>query len=101
MKGSGNTLESAGADGPTSERTSRVGRRTLTAFVLVMLLATVTLIAGAGRAGSATIPSSFFVVTDSQGANDVPSQSDLTQMGRDDSDPNTYKLFWSWDAVDY
>src|SRR5918994_216841 len=25
---------------------------------------------------------------------------DLTQMGRDDSDATTYKLFWSWDAID-
>jgi uncharacterized repeat protein (TIGR01451 family) len=52
-------------------------------------------------AGATTIPSSFFVVVDQQGANDVPAQSDLTQMGRDDSDSTLFKLFWSWDAVDF
>jgi hypothetical protein len=39
-------------------------------------------------------------VEDQHGVNDVPGQVDLTQMGRDDSDPNTYKLFWSWDSID-
>ena len=50
--------------------------------------------------GINSIPSNFFVVTDQQGANDVPAQSDLTQMGRDDTDATTYKLFWSWDQTD-
>jgi len=48
---------------------------------------------------SLTIPS-FFTVLDQQGANDVPYQSDLTQMGRDDSDPSYYQIFWSWDSID-
>lgn len=48
-----------------------------------------------------SIPGSFFTVTDQQGANDVPSQSDLTQMGRDEfSSAGYYKLFWSWDSTD-
>ncbi|MEP6639016.1 MAG: hypothetical protein ABJC39_06665 [Chloroflexota bacterium] len=47
-----------------------------------------------------SIPSGFFTVTDQQGANDVPGQVDLTQMGRDDSDASVYKLFWSWDSTD-
>ena len=52
-------------------------------------------------AASATvIPSGFFVVDDQQGANDVPGQVDLTRMGRDDSDPNSYKIFMSWDSTD-
>ena len=48
----------------------------------------------------APIPPNFFTVTDSNGANDVPAQSDLTQMGRDDADASVYKLFWSWDEID-
>ena len=47
-----------------------------------------------------TIPAGYFAVTDSDGANDVPAQSDLTQMGRNDLDPDFYKLFWSWDEID-
>ncbi len=39
------------------------------------------------------------MVQDQDGANDVPAQVDLTQMGRDDTDPSVYKLFWSWDAT--
>ena len=41
------------------------------------------------------IPANFFAVKDQQGANDQPGQKDLTQMGRDESDPYYYKLFWS------
>ena len=53
------------------------------------------------RPATAAIPSNFFVVQDQDGANDVNSaQVDLTQMGRDDTDPTVYKLFWSWDATD-
>ena len=52
-------------------------------------------------AGATTIPSGFFVVTDQQGANDVPAQSDLTQMGRDDTNSTLFKLFWSWDSLDF
>ncbi len=47
-----------------------------------------------------TIPAGYFTVTDEQGANDVPAQSDLTQMGRDDSNASVYKIFWSWDEID-
>jgi hypothetical protein len=68
-----------------------------------MLLATAVLALTALAIGItlASIPSSFFVVKDQQGANDVPAQSDLTQMGRDDtSDSTKYKLFWSWDSTD-
>ena len=59
-----------------------------------------------GRRGSLTfvsaaaIPPNFFVVQDQDGANDVPAQVDMTQMGRDDTDPDVYRLFWSWDATD-
>ena len=48
----------------------------------------------------AEIPPGYFVVQDQDGANDENAQVDLTQMGRDDSDPTVYKLFWSWDATD-
>src|SRR5438093_995913 len=55
-----------------------------------------------GVMSSLTIPYSFFAVLDQQGANEkgVQSQSDLTQMGRDNSDPNYYQIFWSWDSID-
>src|SRR5437763_158391 len=50
---------------------------------------------------STTIPTNMFVVTDQQGANDVPGQVDLTQMGRDErTDPGFYDLFWNWDSID-
>jgi Prealbumin-like fold domain len=52
-----------------------------------------------GHSGINSIPSNFFTVLDQQGANDVPGQVDLTQMGRDDTDTNTYRLFWSWDSI--
>src|SRR5690242_6255863 len=71
-----------------------VGAATLTLFVIGTAFATIP------NPPITTIPDGFFTVTDAQGANDVPAQSDLTQMGRDDSDPTTYKLFWSWDEID-
>jgi hypothetical protein len=49
---------------------------------------------------AAAIPPNFFVVQDQDGANDEPAQVDITQMGRDDTDPDEYRLFWSWDATD-
>jgi uncharacterized repeat protein (TIGR01451 family) len=53
------------------------------------------------RPAAAAIPANYVTVVDQQGANDVnSSQVDLTQLGRDDVDPNTYKLLWSWDATD-
>ncbi|MEO5575625.1 MAG: hypothetical protein ABIR67_07085 [Gaiellaceae bacterium] len=67
--------------------------------LLAALLAVLALLASAGTAAAA-IPSSFFTVVDQQGVNDVNAdQNDLTQMGRDDSDPAFYKLFWSWDST--
>src|SRR5213594_1864977 len=55
-----------------------------------------------GVMSSLTIPYTFFAVLDQQGANEkgVQSQSDLTQMGRDNSDLNYYQIFWSWDSID-
>jgi uncharacterized repeat protein (TIGR01451 family) len=47
-----------------------------------------------------TLPVNFFTTVDTDGANDVPGQSDLTQFGRDDSDANVLKLAWDWDATD-
>jgi uncharacterized repeat protein (TIGR01451 family) len=70
---------------------------------MVALLALLLTVAGSltfPSAGGAAIPPNFFVVVDQDGANDVNSaQTDLTQMGRDDTDPNVFKLFWSWDAT--
>ena len=52
------------------------------------------------HSGVNSIPSNYFTVVDTGGANDVNSdQVDLTQMGRDDTDPNKYSLFWSWDSI--
>jgi uncharacterized repeat protein (TIGR01451 family) len=48
---------------------------------------------------TSTIPFSFFAVVDQNGANDVPLQSDLTQMGRENSDATMYRLFWSWNST--
>jgi uncharacterized repeat protein (TIGR01451 family) len=78
----------------TTRRSSR------DAVVLLVLIGALTaFIAGAAPAGAA-IPANFFSVIDQNGANDVPSQNDLTQFGRDDSDSTVYKLFWSWDSTD-
>ncbi len=68
------------------------------ALVVVLVLAGLTLPAGVA---SAQFPGNYTMVVDQGGANDVnSSQVDLTQFGRDDSDPNRYKLLWSWDATD-
>ena len=53
------------------------------------------------HSGINSIPGRFIVVKDTAGANDVPAQSDLTQMGRDDdSTPGVYDVLWSWDEID-
>lgn len=64
---------------------------------LVAFAAAATLGAGAlgVLAAAGEIPASYFIVEDEQGANDVVAQSDLSQLGRDDTDPSYYKLFWS------
>ena len=72
-------------------------------LVAVAVVALSTLLAGlalANHGGATSIPANYapFTVQDQQGANDVPGQVDLTQMGRDDSDSNTYRIFWSWDS---
>src|SRR5437773_1660758 len=52
------------------------------------------------HSGVTAIPSNYFTVVDTDGANDVNSdQVDLTQMGRDDTDGTKYSLFWSWDSI--
>ena len=67
------------------------------AIAVAGTLASLTL---AGTAGAA-IPSNYFTVVDTGGANDInASQVDMTQLGRDDADPLEYRLFWSWDATD-
>lgn len=50
---------------------------------------------------STIIPFNFFTVIDQQGPNDQPGQKDMTRMGRDESDPTYYKLFWSWDDTNF
>ena len=72
-------------------------------FLLIAILATVfgLLSLAAARADAASYPGNYTMVVDQGGANDVnASQVDLTQFGRDNSDPNRFKLLWSWDATD-
>jgi hypothetical protein len=80
----------------------RAKSRWLTAFVLLTTLTVV----GAGlafaHAGLATaIPANYAggVQVDVHGANDVPAQSDMTQMGRDTSNSSVYRIFWAWDSI--
>src|SRR5918995_4664415 len=80
--------------------TGKTGRTSVVTLAVVSAIAFFGL-AGPAAASHNTIPSGYFVVVDQGGANDVnASQVDLTQMGRDDEDATTYKLFWSWDATD-
>ena len=51
------------------------------------------------RSASAQDFPNYLIVHDQQGPNDQPSQVDLTQMGRDDTDADTYRLLWSWDST--
>ena len=76
------------------------GSRWLALLAVVGAASALAVGVASAHSGINSIPSNFFVVTDQQGANDVPAQSDLTQMGRDDTDATTYKLFWSWDQTD-
>src|SRR5512146_3225778 len=69
-------------------------------FTMVFGSPTAALAAPLAAPAAVAIPSNFFTVVDSGGPNDEVSQSDLTQMGRDDTNPLGYKLFWSWDATD-
>ena len=82
----------------TATRT-RLCRTSLVVLALAAL-STAALLVSAGSA-SAAIPSNYFTVVDTGGANDInASQVDMTQLGRDDADPLEYRLFWSWDATD-
>ena len=73
----------------------RAKPRWLALFALVVAL---TAVVGAGVA-YAIGPSDFAVVLDEHGANDVPAQSDVTQMGRMASAQPNLRLFWSWDST--
>src|SRR5215208_2630364 len=81
---------------PTPERSTGPARGMRAGIVLLLALCLCGAFAGAAQAAS--LPSNYLTVIDQGGANDVnASQVDLTQFGRDDSDPTTYKLLWSWD----
>ena len=69
-------------------------------LLLTALLAVAMLGLSVASANAVTLPASFLIVPDSGGANDEVSQSDLTLMGRDSTDPNVFKLLWSWDSTD-
>ena len=69
-------------------------------IALVAILNVLAISAALSHSGINSIPANFFKVVDEGGANDVPGQVDLTQMGRDDTDATKYKVFWSWDSTD-
>jgi hypothetical protein len=71
----------------------------LAAIVAICTLAIGSLVLASHSGVIDTIPSNYFTVEDQHGPNDVPGQVDLTQMGRDDSDPSKYQIFWSWDSI--
>jgi len=77
-----------------------VSQRWLALFLAVGAASLLLLGVAIAHSGVDSIPANFFAVADQQGANDVPGQVDLTQMGRDDTSATTYKLFWSWDSTD-
>ena len=82
-----------------SQPRSRSRWGALTIFVVALMAIAVGV--AYSHSGINSIPGRFTVVKDTAGANDVPAQSDLTQMGRDDdSNANVYDVFWSWDEID-
>ena len=80
----------------TVDRTNpRAKPRWLALFTLVVGL---TAAVGVGLA-SAAIPAGYTVVIDEHGANDVPGQVDVTQMGVMASESPDLRIFWSWDST--
>ena len=73
----------------------RKGPRWLALLGVVMGLSVVL---GVGLA-SAAIPSGYTVTVDEHGANDVPGQVDMTQMGLMASESPDLRIFWSWDSI--
>jgi len=79
---------------------TRATPRWLSLIVLVMGMSIIA--AGLALAhGATTIPANYTGGTqvDVHGANDVPGQVDMTQMGRDTSDSSVYRIFWAWDSI--
>lgn len=75
-------------------------QRWLSLLVVVMTLTVV----GASLAyahGANAIPGNYAggVQVDIHGANDVPGQVDVTQMGRDTSENPAVRIFWAWDSI--
>lgn len=88
---------------PRRHRKARSSRRRLASLAgVVGLVAAVSPLYLVTPAQAATAPpGNYFTVVDTGGANDEVGQNDLTQFGRDDSDPSTYNLFWSWDDASW
>ena len=88
------------ARGEDSRRFGSAGAFALAATLLALAVAFIGPSAASSApnapAAAAAIPSAFLTIIDQSGANDLPGQGDLTQMGRDDSDPSVYRI-WSWD----
>jgi hypothetical protein len=74
---------------------SRKGPRWLALLATVMGLSVVLGVATA----FAAIPNGYTVVIDEHGANDVPGQVDVTQMGVMASESPDLRIFWSWDSI--
>jgi hypothetical protein len=75
-------------------------QRWLALLVVVMTLTVV----GASLVyahGAASIPANYAggIQVDVHGANDVPGQVDVTQMGRDTSENPDIRIFWAWDSI--
>lgn len=51
--------------------------------------------------GPTSIPAMYSggTIVDEHGANDVPGQVDVTQMGRDSSANPDVRVFWAWDSI--
>ncbi len=80
----------------------RARSRWLTLSVLVLGLTIVGAGLAVAHAGLATTISANYaggIQVDVHGANDVPGQVDMTQMGRDTVDSSVYRIFWSWDSI--
>jgi len=75
-------------------------RRRKTVLLMLVVGALLAIAGGAAPAGASGFFSGWpFTVTDN-GANDINSaQNDLTQFGRDESDPSVDRIFWSWDST--
>jgi hypothetical protein len=80
----------------------RAKPRWLSLAVMAMALLVITAGLAVAHAGDQVPPPGNYaggVLEDVDGANDVPGQVDVTQMGRDTSENPDIRIFWSWDSI--